>query len=85
MRRESFRRVMQVLLPTVAFVPVTQFLGIYVAAFVLIAGFMRVIGHIRTWKALATAAVFVAAMFVIFEIAFNVVMPKGPLERALGF
>jgi hypothetical protein len=84
-RRESFRRVMQVLVPTVAFVPVTQWLGIYVAAFALIAGFMRFIGHIRTWKALVTAAVFVAAMFVIFEIAFNVVMPKGPLERALGF
>jgi putative tricarboxylic transport membrane protein len=84
-RRESFRRVMQVFVPTVLFVPATQWLGIYVAAFALIAGFMRFIGHIRTWKALATAVVFVAAIFVIFEIAFNVVMPKGPLERALGF
>ena len=29
--------------------------------------------------------VFTIAMFVTFEIAFHVLMPKGPLEAALGF
>jgi putative tricarboxylic transport membrane protein len=84
-RRNSFKRVLQVFLPTLFFVPVTQWLGIYVAAFALVAGFMYFIGHIRAWKAVLTAYIFAAAMFVIFEMAFNVVMPKGPLERAFGF
>jgi putative tricarboxylic transport membrane protein len=84
-RRHAFKRVLQVFLPTLFFVPVTQWLGIYVAAFALIAGFMYFIGHIKAWKAVVTAYVFSALMFVIFEIAFNVVMPKGPLERAFGY
>jgi hypothetical protein len=84
-RRNQFKRVMQVFLPTLFFVPVTQWLGIYVASFALIAGFMYFIGHIKAWKAVITAYLFSAVMFVIFEVAFNVVMPKGPLERAFGF
>jgi hypothetical protein len=47
-------------------------------------GFMRFIGRIAPWKSLLTALVFVAAMFWIFDVAFNVIMPKGPLEAALG-
>ena len=84
-RRESFKRVMQVFLPTLFFVPVTQWLGIYVASFALVAGFMYFIGKIRAWKAVLTGYVFSAVMFAIFEVAFNVVMPKGPLERAFGY
>jgi hypothetical protein len=84
-RQAQFKRVMQVFLPTLFFVPVTQWLGIYVASFALIAGFMYFIGHIKAWKAVVTGYVFSAAMFLIFEIAFNVVMPKGPLERVFGF
>jgi hypothetical protein len=29
--------------------------------------------------------VFSIAMFVTFDIAFDVIMPKGPLEAALGY
>ena len=84
-RRAQFKRVMQVFLPTLFYVPVTQWLGIYVASFALIAGFMYFIGKIKAWKAVVTAYVFAAAMWVIFEIAFDVIMPKGPLERAFGY
>jgi putative tricarboxylic transport membrane protein len=45
---------------------------------------MRFVGRIALWKSLVTALVFVAAMFWIFDVAFNVIMPKGPLEAALG-
>ena len=61
-----------------------QFLGLYVASFLLIAGFMRMVGKIALWKSLLTAFVFTAVMFVTFDIAFDVIMPKGPLEAALG-
>jgi hypothetical protein len=61
-----------------------QFLGLYVASFALIAGFMRMVGRIALWKSLLTAFIFTAIMFVVFDVAFDVIMPKGPLERALG-
>jgi putative tricarboxylic transport membrane protein len=79
--RNQFRRVMQVFIPTLLYVPVTQWLGLYVASFILIAGFMAVVGRIKWWKSLLTAFIFSASMFLTFEVAFDVIMPKGPLER----
>jgi hypothetical protein len=82
--REQLRRVLQVLVPTAAFCLATQLLGIYVASFLLIAGFMRFVGRIAWWKAVVTSFVFAAAIFVIFDVAFDVIMPKGPIEALLG-
>jgi putative tricarboxylic transport membrane protein len=83
--RAQARRVLAVFVPTLLFCLMTQFLGLYVASFVLIAGFMRAVGKIAWWKSLATAFVFTALMFVTFDIAFDVIMPKGPLEAAFGY
>ena len=44
--RAQFRRVMAVFVPTFLFCLVTQFLGLYVASFLLITGFMRLVGKI---------------------------------------
>jgi putative tricarboxylic transport membrane protein len=82
--RAQLRRVMAVFVPTLLFVVCVQYLGIYVASFLLTAGFMRMVGKIAWWKSLLTAIVFTALMFVVFDVAFDVIMPKGPLERALG-
>jgi putative tricarboxylic transport membrane protein len=82
--RAQLRRVMAVFVPTFLFCLATQYLGLYVASFLLIAGFMRMVGKIALWKSLLTALVFTAAMFVTFDIAFDVIMPKGPLEAAFG-
>ena len=82
--RAQLRRVLQVFLPTLLFCLAVQFLGLYVASFGLIAGFMRMVGRIALWKSLLTALVFTAIMFLTFDVAFDVIMPKGPLERALG-
>jgi hypothetical protein len=83
--RAQLRRVMAVFVPTLLFCLATQFLGLYVASFLLIAGFMRLVGRIRWWKSLLTALVFTALMFATFDIAFDVIMPKGPLESAFGY
>jgi putative tricarboxylic transport membrane protein len=83
--RAQARRVIAVFVPTLLFCLVTQFLGLYVASFLLISGFMRLIGKIALWKSLATAFLFTAIMFVTFDIAFDVIMPKGPLEAAFGY
>jgi hypothetical protein len=82
--REQLRRVLQVFVPTVAFCLLTQLLGIYVASLLLIAAFMRFVGRIAWWKALLTSFLFAAAIFVIFDVAFDVIMPKGPVEALLG-
>jgi putative tricarboxylic transport membrane protein len=83
--RAQLRRVMAVFVPTLLFCLATQLLGMYVASFLLIALFMRMVGRIALWKSLLTAFVFSAVMFVTFDITFDVIMPKGPLEAAFGY
>lgn len=83
--REQFTRVAQVLVPTVVYCALIQFTGLYVASFLLVAGFMWWVGKISAWVSLLTALIFTGAMFATFEIAFNVIMPKGPLEAAFGY
>src|ERR1700674_1433787 len=80
--RDQLRRVMQVFLPTLTFCLFTQWLGLYLASFLLVAGFMYFVGRIAWWKSLVTAFLFSLVMFITFEIAFDVIMPKGPLEAA---
>jgi putative tricarboxylic transport membrane protein len=81
---EQLRRVMQVFVPTLLFCVFMQWLGLYVASFILIAGFMGIVGRIAWWKSLTTAFLFSLIMFLTFDIAFDVIMPKGPLEAAFG-
>ena len=83
--RDQLRRVMQVFVPTLVFCLLTQWLGLYVASFLLIAGFMWIIGRIALWTSLLTAFLFALTMFITFDVAFDVIMPKGPLEAALGY
>jgi hypothetical protein len=62
-----------------------QWLGLYVASFLLVAGFMRFIGRIAWWKSLLTSVLFALIMFLTFEVAFDVIMPKGPVEALFGY
>jgi putative tricarboxylic transport membrane protein len=80
----QLRRVLQVFVPTALFVLLTQLLGIYVASFLLIAGFMRFVGRIAWWKSIVTSFVFAASMYIVFDRAFDVIMPKGPVEALFG-
>ena len=82
--RDQLRRVLQVFVPTAAFCLLMQWLGLYVGSFLIIAGFMRTVGRIALWKSLLTALVFVLVMFGTFDVAFDVIMPKGPLEAFFG-
>lgn len=83
--RGELKRVLQVFVPTVLFCLATEFLGIYVAGFLLIAGFMRFIGRTRWISCIALGAVLMLALFWCFEIEFQVPMPKGPIEDWLGY
>src|SRR5207302_9131257 len=70
--RAQLRRVMAVFVPTLLFCLATQFLGLYVASFLLISSFMRMVGKIALWKSLLTAFLFTAIMFVTFDFALHV-------------
>jgi len=83
--RAQLRRVLQVFVPTFLFCLCVQWLGLYVASFLLVAGFMWWIGRIALWKSLLTSFVFALLMFLTFQVAFDVIMPKGPLEAAFGY
>jgi putative tricarboxylic transport membrane protein len=83
--RDQLRRVMQVFVPTFLYCLFTQWLGLYVASFLLIGGFMISVGRISWWKSLLVGFLFSLIMFVTFDIAFDVIMPKGPLEAFFGY
>lgn len=78
-------RVMSIMLPSVAFVALIHFLGIYVAAAIYIASFMLIVGRDSILRSLAVGIGVPLALFLMFERWFLVPLPKGPLEAMLGF
>jgi hypothetical protein len=79
------RRVLMVLVPTIAFVLTIQLIGIYVAATVFIAAFMRVMDHYAWPKTLLISLGVSVTLFWMFEVQFMVPLPKGPLEALFGY
>src|SRR5262245_19944663 len=53
--RRQLERVLKVFVPTLVYCAMIQYLGLYVASFILIAGFMLWVGRIAAWKSLLTA------------------------------
>src|SRR5437660_3858296 len=82
--RDQLWRVMQVLVPTFLFCLLTQWLGIYVASLLLVAGFMRWVGGIAWWKSLLTSFLLVPALSATFAVPSGVIRPKGPLQGVTG-
>ncbi len=80
----QLKLVLVVLVPTVIYVGLVGWLGIYVSSAVFVALFMRLLGKYAWWKALAVGFGNSIAFFLIFEIWFQVPLPKGPLEALLG-
>jgi putative tricarboxylic transport membrane protein len=81
----QLRQVLSVLVPTIVYVGLVPYIGIYVASALLIGFFMRWFGR-YSWVAAAAIAVLVPILtFLMFEIWFLVPLPKGPLESMLGY
>jgi putative tricarboxylic transport membrane protein len=81
----DFKPVLTMLLPTIGYVILIRFIGIYVASAIYIAGFMIFQGKYKWPIALAVAVGVPLAIFALFEIWFLVPLPKGPLEHILGY
>ena len=83
--RAQLGLVVQMLVPMVVYIALIFPLGIYVASALLIAYFMRRHGKYR-WSLAAAVSVGVPLLFFgVFERWFLVLLPKGPVERLLGF
>lgn len=80
----QLRLVLTVLVPTAAYAALVTWTGIYVASFLYIALFMRLLGRYAWWKAAVVPGCVVVVFFVVFEKWFKVPLPKGPLENLLG-
>ena len=83
--REQLARIGQVFVPTCIYVAGIYLIGIYFASAVFIGYFMKRHGNFR-WPMLAGVSIGVPlALFMLFERWFLVSLPKGPIERLLGF
>ena len=81
---EQLKLVLAVLVPSILYVALVAWLGIYVASAIFIAFFMRWLGKYPWWKVAAVSVGNSVVFFLIFEIWFKVPLPKGPVENLLG-
>ena len=84
-QRDELKPVLAMLLPTIAYVVLISLIGIYVASAIYIAAFMLWQGKFKLVLTLAISIGVPVALFLLFEIWFLVALPKGPLERMLGY
>lgn len=77
-------RVMSVVVPTVAYVALVPFLGMYVSSALLIAVFMIWLGRYSIWMTAPIALGIPLITYVVFERYFQIALPKGPIEYMLG-
>jgi putative tricarboxylic transport membrane protein len=81
---DQLRQVSAVIVPTAVYVSLVPWIGFYVSSMILIAVFMRWIGHYG-WGLVALVAVGVpVGAYVLFEMWFLVPLPKGPFEEMVG-
>ncbi len=83
--REAFSGVVAVAWPSLVYVGLIAFLGIYVASVVLIAYFMKRHGKYGGASTAGVSIGVMAVFFVVFERWFLVPLPKGPLEALFGY
>jgi putative tricarboxylic transport membrane protein len=77
--------VAKVLAPTAVYLIVMYYVGIYIASALYICFFMMWLGKYSIRKAAPVGIAIPLILFWLFEIAFLIPLPKGPLEAALGF
>ena len=82
--REQLKLILVMLVPTIIYVGLVRYLGLYLASTLYIAYFMWWLGK-YPWVKIVPVSVGVSlAFFLIFEIWFRLPLPKGPLEALLG-
>jgi putative tricarboxylic transport membrane protein len=80
----QLKMVLTVLIPAALYASAIIWIGIYVASVLFIAFFMRWLGRYAWWKVAAVSVAVMVAFYFIFEMWFQVPLPKGPAEAFLG-
>lgn len=83
--RSQLASVLAVLVPMTIYVGAIAFIGIYAASALLIGYFMLRHGRFGWPLTVAVAVGVPLLLFMVFERWFLVPLPKGPIERMLGF
>ena len=83
--RAELKPVLAMLLPTIAYVVLVRLIGIYLASAIYIGAFMVWQGKFKWMTTAAISAGVPIALFLLFEVWFRVPLPKGPIERMLGY
>lgn len=80
----QLKLVLSVLVPSAVYVALVGWLGIYVPSIVYIAFFMRWLGRYAWWKVALVSVGTNVLFYLVFEIWFQVPLPKGPVESLFG-
>jgi len=80
----QLKLVLSVLVPTMVYVLLVTWIGVYVSSVLFIGFFMRWLGKYPWWKVVAFSVVTMVVFYLVFEMWFKVPLPKGPLENLLG-
>jgi hypothetical protein len=81
----QLRQVAAVVVPTAVYVTVIPIIGIYISSMLLIGVFMHWLGKYSWTKVLPISVAVPILTFFMFEMWFLVPLPKGPVERLLGY
>jgi len=82
--RESVTSVLKLVVPMFAYALSFQWLGFYLATIAYMGFFAAYIGRYRWWGVLAAASVTPLAIYLLFEVAFRLVLPKS-IFYTMGF
>jgi putative tricarboxylic transport membrane protein len=83
--KAALGRVVAVFIPSIVYVGMVQYLGIYAASVIFIFFFMMLIGKESFVRSVAVSVAVPFVLFLMFEIWFLVPLPKGPVELWLGY
>jgi putative tricarboxylic transport membrane protein len=82
---EEFKLVLKMLVPTIVYVVVLIFMGLYISSILFIAFFMVWQGKYSYLKSFTVGFSVCAILFALFELWFLVPLPKGPVEAFFGY
>ena len=83
--KPKLKLVLAIFFPTLVYLVVMQFVGLYVSSAIFIAIFMRWQGKFSWLKSILTGLGTSIVLFAMFEIWFKVPLYEGPLEAAFGY
>jgi hypothetical protein len=81
----QLKQVLVILVPSALYVAGIQLIGLYVPSALYIALFMRFVGHYGWLRSALVGGSVALIAFMLFEIWFKIPLPKGPVERMLGY